>query len=264
MNFFSVNHVSAGYGKKNILSDVSFSLEEGHILGVLGANGCGKTTLLKCLCGILPHEGECILLGEKIENLSARQIAQKCSYIPQRSGISIEISALDVVLMGFNSKLRLLEHPNEEMRKKAKATLSLVGLGGREDENYLSLSEGQKQLCILARTLISDAHLLLLDEPESALDFRFRYQMLTILKNWATCDKRSAVVTLHDGALALNFCDELLLLSGGSVLGIVRPKTDSIEQMEEMLSKIYGNISLQKCRGKNGREHIVMIKEEDA
>ena len=264
MSFLSVNHLSAGYCKKNILSDVSFSLEEGRILGVLGANGCGKTTLLKCLCGILPHEGECILLGEKIEKLSARQIAQKCSYIPQRSGISIEISALDVVLMGFNPKLRLLEHPNEEMRRKAKNTLSLVGLGGREDENYLSLSEGQKQLCILARTLISDADLLLLDEPESALDFRFRYQMLTILKNWVSREKRGAVVTLHDGTLALNYCDELLLLSGGSVLGIVCPKEDSFEQMEEMLSKIYGSISLQKCFGKNGREHIVMIKEEDA
>ena len=88
--------------------------------------------------------------------------------------------------------------------------------------------------------------------------------MLTILKNWVSREKRGAVVTLHDGTLALNYCDELLLLSGGSVLGIVRPKEDSFEQMEEMLSKIYGSISLQKCFGKNGREHIVMIKEEDA
>ncbi len=263
MSFFSVSHLCAGYGKKNILSDISFSLEEGRILGVLGANGCGKTTLLKCLCGILPHGGECTLLGEKIERLSARQIAQKCSYIPQRSGISIEISALDVVLMGFNPKLRLLEHPSEDMRKRAKATLALVGLGGRENKNYLSLSEGQKQLCILARTLISDANLLLLDEPESALDFRFRYKTLAILKNWVMQGKRGAVVTLHDGALALNYCDELLLLSDGLVLGIVRPKTDSVEQMEKMLSQIYGNISLQKCFGKNGQEHIVILKEED-
>ena len=264
MSFFSVHHLSAGYGKKQILSDISFSLERGHIVGVLGANGCGKTTLLKCLCGILPHEGDCILLGEKNEELSARQLSRRCSYIPQRSGISIEISALDVVLMGFNPRLGLLEHPSKELCRRASEALALVGLGGKEGHNYLSLSEGQKQLCILARTLISDADLLLLDEPESALDFRFRYQMLTILKNWVSREKRGAVVTLHDGTLALNYCDELLLLSGGSVLGIVCPKEDSFEQMEEMLSKIYGSISLQKCFGKNGREHIVMIKEEDA
>ena len=264
MSFFSVNHLRAGYGKKNIISDISFSLDEGRILGILGANGCGKTTLLKCLCGILPHDGECVLSGEKTENLSARQIAQKCSYIPQRSGISIEISALDVVLMGFNPKLRLLEHPNAEMRKKARETRALVGLGERENDNYLSLSEGQKQLCILARTLVSDARLLLLDEPESALDFRFRYKMLETLKNWVSLEKRAAVVTLHDGALALNYCDELLLLANGTVLGTVRPKTDPIERTEEMLGKIYGSTSLQKCRGKDGREHIVMIKEEEA
>ncbi len=264
MSFFSVDHLRAGYGKKNILSDVSFSLDEGHILGVLGANGCGKTTLLKCLCGILPHGGECTLLGERLEKLSAKQIAQRCSYIPQRSGIAIEISSLDVVLMGFNPKLRLLEHPNEEMKQKAKEALALVGLKGRENENYLSLSEGQKQLCILARTLVSDAKLLLLDEPESALDFRFRYQTLAILKAWVAQKQRGAVVTLHDGTLALNDCDELLLLSDGKVLGTVRPKTDPLEKTEEMLSRIYGSISLQRCFGKDGREHIVMIKEAEA
>ena len=263
MSFFSVNHLCAGYGKKNILSDISFSLEEGHMIGILGANGCGKTTLLKCICGILPHEGECILLGEKIDNLSAKRIAQKCSYIPQRSGISIEISTLDVVLMGFNPKLGLLEHPSEEMKKQAREALSIVGLGNRENENYLSLSEGQKQLCILARTLVSDANLLLLDEPESALDFRYRYQTLAMLKTWGIQKNRGAIVTLHDGALALNYCDELLLLANGGVLGIIRPKTDPMEKTEEMLSRIYGNISLQKCLGKDGREHIVMIKENE-
>ena len=134
---------------------------------------------------------------------------------------------------------------------------------GRENENYLSLSEGQKQLCILARTLVSDANLLLLDEPESALDFRFRYQMLDMLKNWVAQKKRGAIVTLHDGALALNYCDELLLLSDGRVLGTIRPKTDPFEKTEEMLSQVYGSISLQRCFGRDGREHIVMIKEAE-
>lgn len=264
MSFFSASSICAGYGKKNILSDVSFSAEKGKLMGVLGANGCGKTTLLKCLCGILPHEGECTLLGERLEGLSSRAIAKKCSYIPQRSGISIEISALDVVLMGFNPNLGLLQHPGKKMRTAAKEALELVGLGGREDDDYLSLSEGQKQLCILARTLVSDANLLLLDEPESALDFRFRYKLLSILKNWVRQKDRGAIVTLHDGALALNYCDELLLLSSGTVLGKIYPRTDAIDKMEEMLGKIYGSITLQKCCDKNGKEHLVIIKEEEA
>ena len=166
--------------------------------------------------GILPHQGACLLEDSPLEGLSPRKLARLCSYIPQRSGIAIDISALDVVLMGFNPHLGLLEHPGASMRQSAIQALELVGLVGRGEDNYLTLSEGQKQLCILARTLVSDSKLLLLDEPESALDFRFRHQMLSLLRNWVTSRNRSAVVSLHDPTLALNFCDKLLLLSSYS------------------------------------------------
>ncbi|MBR5870584.1 MAG: ABC transporter ATP-binding protein [Clostridia bacterium] len=262
MSFFKAEHISAGYGKNKILNDVSFSLNAGEILGILGANGCGKTTLLKSLCGILDHSGTCSLCGQKMEGLSPRALAKMCSYIPQRSGISIDISALDVVLMGFNPQLGLLAHPDEAMRHKALEALDLVGLGGRENDNYLSLSEGQKQLCILARTFVSDAKLLLLDEPESALDFHHRHRMLSLLRKWTARGDRGAVVTLHDGTLALNACDVLLLLSDGRVLGTVRPKEAPTEHIEEMLRRLYGNISLQTCRSKNGQEHLMMLYEE--
>ena len=264
MSFFAVHQLRAGYGQRNILSDVSFSMEEGRIVGVIGGNGCGKTTLLKSICGILPHEGTCTLMGTALERLSAKQLAQRCSYIPQRSGISIDISTLDVVLMGLNPQLRLLEHPDKAMKERAREALSLVGLGDRAHDNYLSLSEGQKQLCIFARTLVSDGSLFLLDEPESALDFRYRYRTLSLLKDWVTRGKRGAIVTLHDATLALNFCDELLLLSEGRILGTLCPQEDPMETMEGMLSQVYGDVSLHMCRGKNGHEHLVMIKETEA
>ena len=203
-----------------------------------------------------------MLDGTALEGLSARKLAQLCSYIPQRSGIAIDISALDVVLMGCNPRLGLLEQPNASMREEARQMLALVGLSGREEENYLHLSEGQKQLCILARTLVSDSKLLLLDEPESALDFRFRHQMLSLLHNWVASRERSAIVTLHDPALALNFCDKLLLLSDGGVLDIIAPKSDSLDKMEQVLRKVYGPISLQRCHNRKGEEQIIMLREE--
>ena len=141
--------------------------------------------------------------------------------------------------------------------------LDQVGLSGKEETNYLHLSEGQKQLCILARTLVSDSRLLLLDEPESALDFRFRHQMLFLLRNWVASRERSAIVTLHDPALALNFCDQLLLLSEGSVLGMIQPKSDSLDKMEQMLRQVYGPISLQQCQNRKGEAQIVMLREDD-
>ena len=149
MSFFSVNGLCTGYGNVRVLNDISFEITEGTLTGILGANGSGKTTLLKAVCGILPHEGICVLDGTMLEGLSPRNIAKLCSYIPQRSGITIDLSVLDVVLMGFNPQLRLLERANSGMLEAAGHALEKVGLAGREDENYLHLSEGQKQLCIL-------------------------------------------------------------------------------------------------------------------
>ncbi len=263
MSFFSVEQISAGYGGCRIVREISFQLESGCLMGILGANGCGKTTLLKSICGILPHRGKCRLEQVVLEELSARQVARLVGYIPQRSGISIDISVLDVVLMGFNPQLGLLERPGKKMQELAVQALDQVGLAGREQSNYLYLSEGQKQLCILARTLISGSRLLLLDEPESALDFRYRHQMLTLLRGWVAQEKRAAVVTLHDPALALNCCDRLLLMEEGSVLGILEPQTDPLERMEELLCRVYGKVSLQRCRNRQGKSQLVMLSEEE-
>ena len=262
MSHVSVKKISAGYGKYNVIENISFDLHDGILMGIIGANGSGKTTLLKSLCGILPHQGNCIMEDTVLEELSARQLAKLVSYIPQRSGISIDISALDVVLMGFNPRLGLLEHPTRTMKEAAMLALAQVGLAGKEETNYLHLSEGQKQLCILARTLVSDSKLLLLDEPESALDFRFRHQTLSLLHSWTASRKRCAIVTLHDPVLALNFCDKLLLLSDGCVLDIIEPKSDSLDKMEQMLRQLYGPVSLQRCHNRKGETQLVLLRED--
>ncbi len=263
MSLFTVDCLTTGYGGRAIIDGLSFSVQAGTLLGVLGANGSGKTTLMKAVCGILPHTGSCTLCGVRLDGLSARRMAQLCSYIPQRSGVSIDLSVLEVVLMGFNPQLGLLEQPTSAMREKALEALALAGLVGREEDNYLHLSEGQKQLCILARTLVSSGSLLLLDEPESALDFHYRYRMLAIIRHWLEVGARCALVALHDPMLALNFCDELLLLADGKSLGVIRPGTDEIGDMERLLSHLYGPVSLMRVKSKSGREHLIMLKEEE-
>ena len=250
---FDVKNLSVSYGNHEILKDVCFSLESGTVTALLGANGSGKTTLLKAICGLVPHGGQCRLDGCELDSLSVKEKARQVSYIPQRSGLAVELTALEVVLMGFNPQLRLLQHPTKAMEEQARQTLAELGIEANRD--YLTLSEGQKQLCILARTMVSDSQLLLLDEPESALDLQNRYEMFARLRQWM--GNRMVLAALHDPQLALQTADKLILLKDRQVFAVLSPKTDTLETMEQALCGIYGSVRLHKFD-----DTIVMIKEQ--
>ena len=259
MSLIRIDNITTGYTKENVIENISFEINEGELVGVLGANGSGKSTLAKALCNILPHSGSVIVNEQKIEELKTVQIANIISYIPQHSGIGIDISVLDVVMMGFNARLKLLERPSLAMVEKAKKVLSDLGLVEKIDSNYMLLSEGQKQLVILARALVSEGNLLIMDEPESALDFNVRYKMMGEAKNWIKAGKRAGLIILHDTMLALNNCDKLILLSDKEIADTIDLHNCSLASMEEKLSKIYGDISLIKGKSKSGKYNIFMV-----
>lgn len=261
MTLLDVQDLSTGYGKKEILSGISFSINSHELVGILGINGSGKTTLLKAICGILPYKGTVRLCGRDIRQLTARELAKRSRYIPQRTGLSLDISLLDVVLMGFNPQLKLLEYPSITMKQQGLEALKRVGLAQRAFDNFQSLSEGQKQLCILARTMLLEKGILFLDEPESALDFSGRYQILEFLRQKLLETESGAVVTLHDPQLALNTCDKLLLIQEGKLFSVLSPKSTPIDEIEKKLSDIFGPLSLHRCCTRGGKEQIVLLKE---
>lgn len=328
----TVSRLSAGYGRHMVLKDISFQTRPGELTGLLGPNGCGKTTLLRALCGQLPYSGSCLLNGRPLEGLSSRKLARLISYIPQRSGIGISLPVIDVVLMGFNPVLGLLQQPSSRQREQAYNALDAVGMKPYAEHDYQKLSEGQKQLCILARTMVEDASLLLLDEPESSLDFPHRHQTMrllteivqgrnpqkttarnpipqdnlprdnlsqdTILLGKLLQDKlprdnpsqdnlppgkptqdspppdkipgetvsspKTALITLHDPLLALEYCSRLILLKDDVCRSVLHPASDPIPQMETALSEIYGPIRLHDLGANSkdgGRRRLVILPE---
>ena len=259
--FFSAENISCGYGSRKVLTDVNFSLPKGSVTGLLGANGSGKSTLLKAICRQLPHKGTCTLEGRALDSLSLRQLSQRVSYIPQKSGIHVSLPLLEAVMMGFNPSLGLLQNPSALQRRAARSALASVGLGKMEGTDYLTLSEGQKQLCILARTIVEDTVLLLLDEPDSALDLHNRYQGMKMLQKLLLGKNKAALICLHDPALALDFCSQLLLLKDGKCTACLRPAIDSLSVMQEALSDIYGPLSLIRCKDSQGKERLVLLSE---
>lgn len=263
MNLMELEHLSAGYGKNTIIEDITFSIQTGELVGILGINGSGKSTLAKTICNVMPHNGKVKMNGRILEELNIKEVARMVSYIPQQSGIAIDIPVLDVVLMGFNPWLSLLERPGKEMKDKAKAMLEQVGLSEKFYANYMELSEGQKQLVIFARALVSDGQFLLMDEPESALDFGVRYKAMGIVRNWIQAGERAGVVILHDIALALNSCDRLILLNEKKMVAVIDSKEDTVESIEEKLRKIYGNLTLEKIRTRTGKERFAVLYDSE-
>lgn len=262
MNVIKVDGLSTSYGKKQVLKNVSFHVNEGEILGILGENGSGKSTLIKSICNILPHKGECFCEDKQLEKMSAKNIAKLLSYVPQKSGLELEMTVLDVVMMGFNPHLSLLANPSADMVKYAKEQLDRVGFAKMADADFMSLSEGQKQLCILVRALVTGSRVLLMDEPESALDICIRHRMMSLLRQWVREKKSGAVITLHDIELALNYCDRLMLIKNGENVGVITLKSDTIEDMEKALQCIYGKVSLRRIEDNSGKMHLVMLKED--
>ena len=240
-----IENLSCGYQRKEIVHNAGFTVRSGEFCALLGLNGCGKTTLIKAICGFLPSRtGNCNVDGDDCTAMNERQRALRMAYIPQRGSLISGKTVLEVVLMGFNARLHLLDSPGKLHRQKAMDALAQLGMDHLAEQDYAQLSEGQKQMIILARTLVQDTPVLLMDEPDSALDFVNRNVVLRKIRHIIHTQNKAGLITLHDPNFALSYCDTLLLMKEGSIIQRLPLAGASREDVEEALKKIYGNIRI--------------------
>lgn len=246
------------YGKRAVLRGIDLSISSGEFCALLGLNGSGKTTLLKALCGLLPvREGTCSVDGRPYLDLDERNRAKLIAYIPQRHSTVSGTSLQDVVLMGFNPYLPLLSSPGRREIRLASEALERVGFFGKNDADFEKLSEGQKQLVILARAIVQDCPVMLPDEPVSSLDFVNCHYVLGLMREIIREKDRAGLITLHDPNLALAYCDRVLLLNDGVIAGEFRPSSASREEIKKHLSLLYGGIDILEHNGSS-----IMVKQE--
>ena len=257
-NILEVKDFSAGYGKQEVVKGLCFTLEEGTLTGLLGANGSGKTTLIKALCGLISSEGDCRIKGTDPRSVKPRKRAGMIGYIPQGGGISFSIPVMDVVLMGFNPVLGVLEQPGPAHRRRALEALAQVGLQERAEADFLTLSGGQQQLVILACAMVQDTSLLLFDEPNSALDFNNHHETMSRIRKMTRREGVAGLICLHDINFALQYCDRLLFLKEGGLVDYVNPGGDSEERLLQALEAVYGKIELLMHRAQ-----YILVKEDD-
>ena len=253
----SLKNITVGYGEETIIENINIELNGGEFCALLGLNGSGKTTLLKAACGLIPMKhGSCIVDGTDCTNLGERRRARYISFIPQRHSAMRGVSVFDAVLMGFNPQLGLFEMPTSENKEEATAILTKFSLAEYIHKDFSTLSEGQQQLVILARTLVQSAPVMLMDEPDSALDFLNRHKMQMRIGDVIHSENKAGVITLHDPNFALTYCDKIILLKGGRTAGEFSVKASTREHIEECLSRIYGDISVIEHKNK-----FIMLQE---
>lgn len=205
-----VNHLNVSYSGKEVVRDVSFSFDAGHLIGVIGPNGAGKSTMIKAVLGLIHRDsGEVSFNNQPLETVR-KQIA----YVPQRSNIDWDfpITVKDTVLLGTYPKLGIFHRPTKKDKQWAMACLEKVGMADHAKRQIGEISGGQQQRVFLARALAQEAEFFFLDEPFVGIDAASEQVIVNILKELSNRGKTIFVVH-HDLGKVEAYFDELILIN---------------------------------------------------
>ena len=220
--------VSLGYGRRRLLGDLTFRVTAGNFLGLVGPNGSGKTTILRALLGTLPPLGGTIEIAPGVS----------FGYVPQREQIDSRypLQVLDVVLMGRYHRIGLGRRPGRSDRAAAMGALERVGMAGMATRHIGGLSGGQAQRALLARALVGDPSVLVLDEPTNGLDLVATTQILGLIRELHEQDRLTVLMVSHALNEVANYVDQIGLL----VNGVLRLGPVDEVLTERSLSELYG------------------------
>ena len=213
-----VKNLYCGYNGEYIIKDVSFTVDRGENICIVGPNGCGKSTLLKAISNLIPFKGSVLLDGNDTKSLKRKDLAIKIALMTQSSNILFPYSIYDTVALGRYAHLNgVFSRLNKKDEEIINNSLAKVGLLDIKDKLINELSGGQLQRVFLARAFAQDPDVILLDEPTNHLDLRYQIEMLDYLKVWAKENNKIVVAVLHDLNLVQNFGDKVLMLKDGVI-----------------------------------------------
>ncbi len=229
-----VKNISFSYGKNDILKDVSFTMNPGEVVGILGNNGAGKSTFITCLNRVnTPKTGQLVIDGNDMLKAGRQVSARNISYVAQKSSVG-HATVFDTVLLGRKPYIKWSMSKGDI--DICNETIHQIGM----DEFCLryvnELSGGELQKVMLARALVQEPKLLLLDEPTSNLDPKNQYEMMSLVRDVARERQIGVMVVIHDLSLALRFCDKFLFLKDG----VVHRYGDESIITPETIKDVYG------------------------
>ncbi len=250
-----INNVEFSYSSVPVLNDISLDLEGPKFISILGPNGVGKSTLIHCINKILtPDAGTVLLDGKDVKGIAIKELAKQVGYVPYSANDTFPLTVVDTVLMGRHphSKWGTLDTDLNIVYD----TLKLLGISHLAMRPFNELSAGQHQKVMLARGLVQEPKVLLLDEPTSNLDVRHQLDVTKLLKQLSVDRQILIVMISHDINIAAKFADEIILMHQGRIYDVGAPAEVITENN---LRTVYGVTS--RVIDDSGRPHVIL---EDA
>jgi iron complex transport system ATP-binding protein len=243
-------------GPKRIIDWIDLSVERGELVGIIGPNGSGKTSLLRLLSGGLrPTSGEVLLLGRPLAKMSTRERARLVASMSQESFFAPAFTVMEVLLMGRYPYLGRFNKESPQDRQKALDSLAAVGLCGLEERIMGELSGGERQLVLFAKTLVQDTDILLLDEPSSSLDIGHQDRIFSMTQQMVRSG-RTAIVSVHNLSVAAEYCTRLVLLDKGAIAASGAPET---VLQPELLDRVYSVRTLISANSATGSLTVTVV-----
>ncbi|MCE5338104.1 MAG: ABC transporter ATP-binding protein [Methanomicrobiaceae archaeon] len=251
-----VDGVAFTYRSSPVIRDITFSLRPHQVLAILGPNGVGKTTLLKCMNAILrPKTGSVLVEGTDLLTAGRMAIARKVGYVPQRCEVG-RMTAFDAILLGRRPHIRW--DVTEADLRIVEAAVRMLRLEDLSLRYIDEMSGGELQKVSIARALVQEPRVLLLDEPTSSLDLKNQLEILEIVRRVTTDHDVAAVMTMHDLNMALRYADRFILLKDGVIHAAGRPDVVT----PEIIEAVYGvPVTLERY---NGFSVVVPLAPESA
>lgn len=249
-----VKNLSFAYNSsRTILEDISLNVQKSEVLGILGPNGTGKTTFIKCINRILkPQKGEILLFDKNILNLTQTEIAKLIAYVPQYNNSANIV--IDTIMMG---RLPYAKHGYSEFDKKVVFDiLQKMDLEKFAFRDIRELSGGERQRIFIARALAQQPKAIILDEPTSSLDLHNQLFILNSIVDIAKSDGISIIMTIHDLNLAAMFCDTLLMLKNKKIFAYGTPQEILSEDLVNETYKVNTKITIE-----DGYKHIRLLRK---
>lgn len=233
-----VRDVFFSYGKNKVLKGVSLKIEEGKITTIMGANGCGKSTLFSLMTkNLYPRKGNIFLKGKNIQNLNLKEFAQRVSIVQQYNTASDDITVESLVSFGRTPHRKMMQGKSEEDEKLVEWAMEVTNLTEYKDREVSRLSGGQRQRVWIAMALAQNTKTLFLDEPTTYLDIRYQIEILELVKKLNEEYHITIIMVLHDINQAIHFSDYIIGLKDGHVA--VEGKPDEVITTES-IKELYG------------------------